>query len=188
TQFVIQKFKVARKKATLLLCCICALLSIPIAWSVGGAFDGGITLFGFDLLTFFDEMTNTVLMPVGAMFSCICVGWFIGKKEKTKDWFAPSHTYRSLKSDGLDIGGFTKIFAFMVKYFGPLLILFIEIFGIIGKIKANGTHYWWVIVFSVLLIILSITVYFLFFKNAYTGKNEDEIILENNEEQADKQG
>jgi NSS family neurotransmitter:Na+ symporter len=188
TQFVIQKFKVARKKATLLLCLICALISIPITWSVGGAFDGNITLFGFDLLTFFDEMTNTVLMPVGAMFSCICVGWFIGKKDKPKDWFDPAHTYRSLQADGLDVGGFTKIFAFMIKYFAPVLILFIEIFGIIGKIKANGLQYWWIIVFSVVLIALSTAVYFIFFKNAYTGTNDDELLLETNAKEQSSNG
>ena len=76
------------------------------------------------------------------------------------------------------VGGFTKIFAFMIKYVGPLLILFIEIFGIIGKIKANGSQYWWIIVFSVLLIAVSAIVYFTFFKNAYTGANEDELLLE----------
>lgn len=184
TQFVIQKFKIERKKATLILCAIAILVSIPIAWSVGGAFDGAITVFGFDLLTFLDEMTNTVLMPVGAFFSCLAIGWFIGENKTFKEWIDPMRTFKALKEDGLDVGGFTKVFAFMVKYVGPALILFIEIFGIIGKIKENGAHYWWVIVFSFALILLSMAIYFFVFKKGETGCNEDELLIAENKAKA----
>lgn len=178
TQFVIQKFKIPRKKATIILCIVCFVLSVPITWSVGGAFNGAITVFGFDLLTFLDEMTNTVLMPVGAFFSCISIGWFIDNSKSFKKRISPMQTFRALEEDGLNIGGFGKVFAFMVKYVGPLLILFIEIFGIIGKVNQNGAQYWWVIGFSVLLIVASVVVYFVFFKNKDTGCNADELIFE----------
>ncbi|MBQ5927141.1 MAG: sodium-dependent transporter, partial [Clostridia bacterium] len=79
-QFVIQKFKIKLKIATLYLTAFCALVSIPVAWSVGGAFNGAITLFGYDLLTFMDEMTNTVLMPLGAFCSCLAIGWMLDPK------------------------------------------------------------------------------------------------------------
>ena len=175
TQFVIQKFKIARKKATIILCGVAFLLSIPIAWSVGGAFDGAITVFGFDLLTFLDEMTNTVLMPVGALFSCVAIGWFIGEKKTFADWLNPVKTFKALKDDGLELGWFGKVFAFMVKYVAPLLILFIEIFGIIGKIQSNGAEYWWVIVFSLVLVLASLIIYFVWFKKTDTGCNADEL-------------
>lgn len=177
TQFVIQKFKIARKKAILVLAAICFIVSVPITWSVGGAFDGKITIFGFDLLTFFDEMTNTVLMPVGAFFSCLCIGWFLGKKDKKSDWFNPKHLYHSLSDEGLNLGGFGKVFAFMVKYIGPTLILFVEIFGIIGKVKDNGASYWWIIAFSFALVVVSMVLYFVFLKNTYTGTNDDESFI-----------
>ncbi len=179
TQFVIQKFKVERKKATIILGIACFLISIPIAWSVGGAFNGAITLFGFDLLTFLDEMTNTVLMPVGALFSCIAIGWFVGEYKTFKQRISPLHTYRELSKDGLNIGGFGKVFAFMVKFVAPLLILFIEIFGVIGKVNENGSNYWWIIIFSAILIIASIVVYFVFFKKVDTGCNDDEMFINN---------
>ncbi len=178
TQFVIQKFKIARKKATLILCGICFLLSIPISWSVGGAFDGAITVFGFDLLTFLDEMTNTVLMPIGALFSCIAIGWCIGKNKTIGDLFNPMKTFRALKDDGLEIGKFGKVFAFMVKYVGPLLILFVEIFGIIGKIQTNGPHYWWVIIFSLVIIFISLLIYFCWLNKTETGCNTDELEIQ----------
>lgn len=183
TQFVIQKFRVQRKKATLILCFVAVIISMPIAWSVGGAFNGKIAIFGFDLLTFLDEMTNTVLMPVGAFFSCLAIGWFIGENKTFKEWINPMRTFRALKDDGLDVGWFTKVFAFMVKYVGPALILFVEIFGIIGKVEKEGAHYWWVIVFSLVLIVVSLIVYFVFFVNKETGTNEDELLIEEKQSQ-----
>ena len=178
TQFVIQKFKVERKKATFILCIVCFIISVPIAWSVGGAFNGAITLFGFDLLTFLDEMTNTVLMPVGALFSCIAIGWFIDNSKSFKQRISPMQTFHALEEDGLHLGPFGKAFAFMVKYVGPLLIILIEVFGIIGKIRQNGAHYWWIIGFSVVLIVASVIVYFVAFKNQDTGCNADELHIE----------
>ena len=156
---------------------------MPIAWSVGGAFNGKISIFGFDLLTFLDEMTNTVLMPVGAFFSCLAIGWFIGENKTFKEWLSPMRTFRALKDDGLDVGWFTKIFAFMVKYVGPALILFVEVFGIIGKINKEGVHYWWVIVFSLILIVISLIVYFVLFVNNETGNNEDELVINEKQNQ-----
>jgi NSS family neurotransmitter:Na+ symporter len=183
TQFVIQKFKVARKKATLVLAIICFAVSIPVTWSVGGAFDGKITVFGFDMLTFFDEMTNTVLMPVGAMLSCLVLGWFIDKGGFKKK-LNPFNTLRALEEDGLSLGKFGKFFAIMVKYVTPLLILFLEIFGIKGKFaeySVLGLDFIWVLGASILLMGIGIAAYFAFFKNTETGCNADELAIDERE-------
>lgn len=177
TQFIIQKFKIKRKKATLVLALICFAVSVPVAWSVGGAFDGALTIFGFDILTFFDEMTNTVLMPVGAFLSCFVLGWLI-EKGPIKKRFNPFNTLRALEDDGLKLGKFGKFFVVMLKYITPLLIVFVEIMGVIGKIGSEGVKYWWVIGFSVLLLVVAIAVYFIFFRNTETGTNEDELLIE----------
>lgn len=177
TQFIIQKFKIARKKATLVLAAACFAISIPIAWSVGGAFDGKILVFGFDILTFLDEMTNTVLMPVGAFLSCMVLGWFIDKGA-FKARLNPFNTLRTLEDDGLQLGKFGKFFAIMVKYVTPLLILTLEVAGIIGKIQSEGAHYWWVIGASVVLLAIGVAVYFIFFRNTETGCNADELEIE----------
>jgi NSS family neurotransmitter:Na+ symporter len=177
TQFVIQKFKIPRKKATLILAIACFIISVPIAWSVGGAFDGAIKIFGFDMLTFFDEMTNTVLMPLGAFLSCLTIGWFI-EKGPLKKRLNPFNTYRALEEDGLKLGKFGKFFSIMIKYVTPLLILFVEIMGVIGKVQTEGAKYWWVIGFSLLLFAIAIAVYFIFFKKTDTGCNLDELEIE----------
>lgn len=180
TQFVIQKFKIKRKVATITLAIICFLVSIPVAWSVGGAFNGSITILGFDLLTFFDEITNTVLMPVGACVSCIVVGWLI-EKGTFKNRLNPLNTYNALREDGLDLGKIGKVFAVMVKYVTPILILLLEVFGIIakfGEYSPKNLNFLWVIIGAGILMAVGIIVYFIFFKNAYTGTNEDELLLE----------
>ena len=72
TQFVIQKFHVHRKRAALVVACVCFVVSIPIGISLGHVAileESSPALFGLDWLTFFDEVTNTVLMPVCALFS-----------------------------------------------------------------------------------------------------------------------
>ena len=70
TQFVIQKFHVHRKRAALVVACVCFVVSIPIGISLGHVAileESSPALFGLDWLTFFDEVTNTVLMPVCAL-------------------------------------------------------------------------------------------------------------------------
>jgi NSS family neurotransmitter:Na+ symporter len=180
TQFVIQKFKIKRKVATIALALFCFAVSIPVAWSVGGAFDGAITIFGFDMLTFFDEITNTVLMPVGACISCIAIGWLI-QKGTLKQRLNPMNTFRAFQEDGLDLGKAGKIFAVMVKYVTPILIMLLEVFGVIakfGEYSALSLNFIWVLLGAILLMGAGIVVYFVFFKNTYTGTNEDELLLD----------
>lgn len=177
TQFVIQKFKLSRKKASLAVCIIGFLISIPITWSVGGAFNGKITLFGFDLLTFFDEITNTVLMPVSALFACIAIGWILGN-QSFKEKLNPKNTLKMLENDGLSLGKFGPLFAVMVKYITPILIIVVEVFGIIGKTNyylESGLNFMWIVLFACIIFALCIAIYFIFIKNSYTGVNTDEI-------------
>ncbi|MBE5742241.1 MAG: sodium-dependent transporter [Clostridiales bacterium] len=170
-QFISQKFKTNRKKTTLIMAIVCGLCSIPITWSVGGAYGGKIVVFGFDLLTFLDEIANTVLMPVGAFFACFSIGWLIDKKPTVN----PMKTLNALKNDGLDLGAFSKIFVIMVKFVTPLLILLVEIMGVIGKLQSYGNIYWSIIITSLLLIAICVIVFFAFFYKKDCGTNADEI-------------
>jgi len=163
-QFVIQKCRFSRKKAVALLALICFAISIPVGISAGGA---DVKLFGMDLLTFFDTVTNTVLMPVCAFFSCIAVGWMMGPKKAVGE----------MERDGQKLGFFRPIFMFMVKYVTPLLILAIEILGVYelvfpeGKFSGNGLG---ITLSAYGLLAVGALVYFLFFKKSDTGTNADE--------------
>lgn len=173
-QFAIQKFRLNRTKATLVVSALCFVISVPITWSTGGAFDGTINVFGFDLLTFLDEMTNTVLMPLGAAGSCIAMGWLLDKKLTLN----PMKTLHTLRAEGLSLGKIERVYIIMLKYITPLLILFMDVMGIITHVTASPS-YWWIVGAALMLIALAAVVYFIFLKKSETGTNEDEIIKQN---------
>lgn len=180
TQFIVQKWKVARKKAAAAVVLSAFVLSIPVGISlgrVGICGEEGISLFGFDLLTFLDEATNAVLMPFCACAACVTLGWAMGEKKSLKDYFNPLYTANMLQKDGLSLGRLTPIFAVAVKYIAPLLILFLDITGIITNVGKNA-NYWFVIAFALLLVALAALLYFLLLYKKDTGTNADEMALE----------
>lgn len=172
TQFVIQKFKIHRKISILIVTGICFAVSIPVSISLGMVYNDNMafTVFGQDLLTYFDDVTNAVLMPVCALGSCVAIGWFIDKKFT----FNPMQTFKTLSEDGLNIGKFGKPFTVMVKYVTPILIILIETMGVIDFL-GKGSYGICVVITAVVLLLIAIAVYYLFFVNKETGYNSDEI-------------
>ncbi len=173
SQFIIQKFKIKRKIATTIIAVIVFLISIPIGLSLGFSLNGGtqMQIFGMDLLTFFDTVTNTVLMPIAAMFSVIAVGWFIGPKKALQE----------LEAEGNKFGKFKVVMAIMMKYVVPLLIAVIEVFGLYGLIFPEGTfslNGLGVALTSLALLGVLIAIYFMLLKKKDTGCNADEFLME----------
>ncbi len=177
TQLIVQKTKMTRKKSALIIGIISFAISIPVGISLGrvGILETkGLNLFGFDILTFLDEATNAVLMPLGAFAACFALGWLFGEKKTVKDWFSVNTLVKNLNDDGLKLGKFDKVFAVMIKYVTPVFILLLDVAGIITNVSKNS-KYWYIVGFAGLLVIASIIVYYLFLKNTNTGTNADEI-------------
>ncbi len=176
SQFIIQKFKIKRKIATSTVAILTFLISIPISISLGNLLNGvdKMTIFGLDYLTFLDTVTNTVLMPICALLSCLAVGWFI----------KPKQALTELKEDGNKFGILEKPFAIMIKFVVPTLIMVIEFFGIKDLIfpldkelnrivfSANGLG---VALVSLGVVLIVLTIYFTLLKNTETGTNLDEL-------------
>lgn len=183
TQFVIQRYKVRRKKAIVIVALICFILSVPITISLGKALLGenAMRIFGENYLDFFDRITNVVLMPVGALGACLSIGYFL-KEQKGKQRFSSKLLNETLKSEGLDLKKFGNIFSFMVKFITPLLIIFVEIFGIIDitfpknsqGIRAFSLNGLGTMLTALVVFVAIIVVYFLVLKNKETGYNIDE--------------
>ncbi len=165
TQFVIQKFRTNRKVAALIVAVIGFGISIPIGISLGHVAileESSPALFGLDWLTFFDEVTNTVLMPMCAFFSCLTVGWII----------KPHIAVQELEESGTSFPSWLKkAFSFMVRFITPLMIIIVQIGGIVSEVQAGNYA---VIIFAFILLLICLAVYFAFFKNSYTGVNADE--------------
>ena len=165
TQFVIQKFHANRKLSALIVAAFCFAVSIPVGYSLGHVAileESSPALFGLDWHTFFDEVTNTVLMPVCALFSCMAVGWFI----------TPATAIAELEGEGTKMPGWLKrVYPVMIRFITPALILIVEIGGLITEIQGGNIA---VVIFAYGLVLLGIAIYFLWLRNARTGTNADE--------------
>ncbi len=179
SQFIIQKFRTKRRNAVSVLALICFSVSIPVGISLGqvlGGEEGAITVFGQNLLDLFDIITNTVLMPVCAFFSCVAVGWFIGPKKAKAE----------MEKEGQSLGWFAPVFSVMMKYVTPLLIAVIEFFGVYDLVfpvkegaRAFSSNGLGITLSAYGILLVGVIVYFIFFKNSKTGCNADELELEN---------
>lgn len=121
---LMDKFKLSRKVSCLIVIGICLLMGIPS--SLGNGLWANIKILGMDFLTFFDYVSNSVLMPIVALCTCILVGWVIKPKTLTEE----------ITRNGEKFGR-EKLFNVMIKYVAPVCLLIILIsytlaqFGII---------------------------------------------------------
>ena len=107
TAYFAEEFGLCRKKAAFVTTMISIVLSSVTFFS----------LFGIDFFNMFDYITANILMPLGGMFTCIMVVWFM-KKGFMKD---------ELTNYGKCNRWFTPVVIFMLRYITPLLILYIFI-------------------------------------------------------------
>ena len=107
TAYFAEEFSLTRKRAAMVTTVVSIVLSTVTFFS----------LFGIDFFNIFDYVTANVLMPLGAMFTCIMVMWFM-KKDFMKD---------ELTNNGLCNRRLTPVILFMLRFITPVLILYIFI-------------------------------------------------------------
>lgn len=107
TAYTAEEFKISRKSGATITTIVSILLSAVTFYE----------LFGVDFLELFDNITANMLMPLGAMFTCIFVMWFM-KKEFMKD---------ELTNKGLANRRVSSLIMFMLRFITPLLIFYIFI-------------------------------------------------------------
>lgn len=107
TAYFAEEFSLSRKKAAFVTTMVSIVLSSATFFS----------LFGIDFFNMFDYITANILMPLGGMFTCIMVVWFM-KKGFMKD---------ELTNYGKCNRWFAPVVIFMLRYITPLLILYIFI-------------------------------------------------------------
>ncbi len=111
------KLGLSRNKACLAVLAISLILGIPS--SLGNGIWSGIKLIGMDFLTFFDFISNSVLMPVVAFLTCIFIGYIV----KPKTVIEEVELTGKFKAKGL--------FVVVIKYFAPICIALILICSIL---------------------------------------------------------
>ena len=119
--FVCDKTKLSRKMACVVVFAACLVMGIPSALGngVAGVWDS-VKLLGFSFLDFFDFVSNSVLMPVVALLTCIVVGYIIKPKAL-------------IEEAELSSGGFSgkKLFTIVIRYIAPICIVLILGFSIL---------------------------------------------------------
>lgn len=114
---VMDKFGLTRKKAVCLTYGWTLLAGIPS--SLGFGVLGGISIGGMTILDMFDFISNSVLMPVVAFFTCLFIGYVIGCKQIT---------------DEIELNGRfrrKKMFNAMIKYIAPVFLVVILVTSVL---------------------------------------------------------
>lgn len=109
------KFKLTRKKSVIIMFIISIVLGIPSALGYGVL--GNVTPLGMDFLTFFDYVSNSVMMPIVAIGTCLLVGWFVGTKEIENEITVNGEPFKR-----------RGIFSVMIKYIAPVFLVVILVF------------------------------------------------------------
>lgn len=118
------KLKISRKVACLIVLGISLLIAIPS--SLGNGVWSWIKIIGMDFLTFFDFITNNVIMPVVAFITCIIVGYVVKPKTVIEE-VELNGKFRA-----------KKLFEVVIKYVAPVCIVAILAFSVcegLGIIK-----------------------------------------------------
>ena len=124
---VCDKFHLNRKVSCLVVFVFTVLLGLVSCFGYG--MWANITVIGMQFLDFFDFLTNTLLMPIVALFTCIVVG-FIVKTKVIEDEVEISGQFKR-----------KKLFRVVIKYVAPVclvLILLSSVMGVYSEPVSNG--------------------------------------------------
>ena len=108
---VMEKFGLKRRAACIAVFLYALVMAVPS--SLGFGVLSWIKLLGLSILDFFDFISNSVLMPLVAFFTCIFVGYVIKPKTVT-DEVKLSASFRS-----------EKFYIVLIRYIAPVLIFLI---------------------------------------------------------------
>lgn len=109
----------SRKKSTLIITVYVLILGSIVSLGFGPL--SFIKILGLGLLDFFDFLSNSVLMPIAAFFTCIFVGFVI----------KPSTIADEVKTtDGKFVG--EKLFTVMIKWVAPIFLIAILVSSVLN--------------------------------------------------------
>ena len=96
------------------------VVALGTVTSLGNGIWSNIRILGFVFLDFFDFITNSVIMPIVAIITCILVGYII----------KPRAVIEEVEFGGAKFKA-KKLFSVMIKYVAPICIVAILIFSVL---------------------------------------------------------
>jgi NSS family neurotransmitter:Na+ symporter len=109
---VMDRFKLCRWKACLAVVTVTAVLGVIV--SLGNGVWSSFTILGMDLLTFFDYISNSLMMPIVALATCILIGWVVG----------PDYVTSELTRNGERLAR-KPMYNVIIKFVAPALLVMI---------------------------------------------------------------
>ena len=106
------KFHWSRRSACIFVAVLALVMGIPSSLGFGPL--SFITWAGMTILDIMDFISNSVMMPIVAFFTCIFVGFFVGPKTISEE---------VRRSNGKFVG--EKLFTVMIKWITPVFLILI---------------------------------------------------------------
>lgn len=111
----------SRKFVTVLVTIYVLLMAIPS--SLGFGVLSGISLNGMTILDMFDFVSNSVIMPIVAFFTCVFVGFIIKPQTIVDEVKKSTEKFKS-----------EKLYVVLIKWISPILVLLILISSILNAL------------------------------------------------------
>lgn len=115
--YFVEELKLSRRWATVVAAVACMLVGLFASLSLQS--DSSLRIAGMSLFDSLDFLSAKVLLPIGAFFIVIFVGWFMGKKM----------FYDEISNEGTLKLSIKSVIFFIIKYLAPLAIAVIFITG-----------------------------------------------------------
>lgn len=119
TAFLIDSFHWSRKKATIVMSSLIALLGVFASLSMGVL--SGFTVAEMNLFDSLSYITDKILIPVSAILTCIFIGHVWGTENAVEE----------IEQDSVRLKG-KRIFTLTIKYIAPIIISIVFVMGLLN--------------------------------------------------------
>ena len=113
------EFGWSRRNGTLIMAGV--MIALGSLSSLGNGPLSGVTILEMQFLDFFDFITNSVMMPVAALATCLLITRYMGIEKLTMEVEQDGHPFQR-----------KHIFSFMIRFLCPLFVLIILVSAILN--------------------------------------------------------
>ncbi len=108
-----------RKNGTLVMAVI--MIVLGSLSSLGNGPLANVTIIGMQFLDFFDFITNSIMMPIAALATCLLIVKYMGVDKLTEEVEQDGHPFQR-----------KHVFSFMIKFLCPLFVLVILVSAVLN--------------------------------------------------------
>ena len=121
---VCDKLKIGRKMCCLVVFIGSVLIGLPSA--LGYGLLDSVRILGMQFLDFFDFISNSIIMPIVALGTCIFIGYVV----------KPKMVIDEIEENGMKFK-MKKLFVIMIKYIAPICLLLIFISSVMDVVAST---------------------------------------------------